>query len=96
MNVASATRRHRGSPIEPVELLRHVAGILECAGFSLLGDRLDRDDFLRRAQKHLRDIAGVLATCREHFDTAYVSHWAQELGLSELWTAIRRRASGMA
>lgn len=48
------------------------------------------------SEKHLRDIAGVLATCREHFDTAYVSHWAQELGLSELWTAIQRRASGTA
>ncbi len=48
------------------------------------------------SEKHLRNIAGVLATCRERFDVAYVSHWTQELGLAELWKAIQQRASGSA
>ncbi len=29
------------------------------------------------SEKHLRDIAGVLATCREQLDIAYVSHWCK-------------------
>ncbi len=48
------------------------------------------------SEKHLRDIAGVLATCREQFDLAYVSRSAQELGLAELWSAIQQRTSGRA
>ncbi len=45
------------------------------------------------SEKHLRDIAGVLKTSRDQIDLAYIHHWAHELGLDEIWSAIRKRTT---
>ena len=42
-------------------------------------------------EKHLRDIAGVLKTSAEEIDTAYIARWAKEMGLDDVWTAVRSR-----
>lgn len=47
---------------------------------------------LRGSEKHLRDIAGVLAISRDQLDFDYVQRWAQNMGLADLWTAILKRA----
>lgn len=38
-----------------------------------------------RSEKHLRDIAGVLRIQGEKIDRDYLTHWANELGVSEVW-----------
>jgi hypothetical protein len=43
------------------------------------------------SEKHLRDIAGVLKTSRDQIDMAYITRWAQEMGLGDLWSAIQER-----
>jgi hypothetical protein len=40
------------------------------------------------SERHLRDIAGMLRISRSEIDTKYVTEWAQQLGLSEIWKAI--------
>ena len=40
------------------------------------------------AQKHLRDIAGVLRISGEKIDASYIQEWAERLGLQEIWQAI--------
>ncbi len=44
------------------------------------------------AERHLRDIAGMLRISGPDIDTAYIDGWARELGLTEIWEAVRRRA----
>jgi hypothetical protein len=44
------------------------------------------------SEKHLRDIAGVLKTSRDQIDVAYITQWAQQLGLGDLWSAIQEKA----
>ena len=40
------------------------------------------------SDKHLRDIASVLKVSADRIDQQYVMHWAQRLGLSEVWNLI--------
>jgi hypothetical protein len=42
------------------------------------------------AEKHLRDIAGVLKTST-HIDGTYIDRWAAELGLTDIWRGIQER-----
>jgi hypothetical protein len=44
------------------------------------------------SDRHLRDIAGMLAVSGSDVDVDYVSHWARRLGVVDLWDATRRRA----
>jgi hypothetical protein len=46
------------------------------------------------SEKHPRDIAGVLKTSGEKIDMAYISRWAGEMGLADIWTAIQERVIG--
>jgi hypothetical protein len=46
-----------------------------------------------RSERHLRDIAGMLAISGSAIDAGYVEAWSQRLGLGEIWAAIRRRAT---
>jgi hypothetical protein len=43
------------------------------------------------SEKHLRDCAGVLRITSE-VDRAYISRWADELGVEELWRRVQLRA----
>lgn len=45
-----------------------------------------------RSDRHLRDIAGILAVSGAVIDAGYVDDWSRRLGLGEIWAAIRRRA----
>ena len=45
------------------------------------------------SEKHLRDIAGVLKTSREEIDMAYITRWAAEMGLGDLWKTIQEQTS---
>lgn len=44
-----------------------------------------------RSDKHLRDIAGMLKVSGSAIDLAYVSHWAAELDLADVWQAVLSR-----
>ena len=48
------------------------------------------------SEKHLRDITGILKISAGEVDTAYIAHWAQRLGLSEIWAAILKRVGEQA
>ena len=50
-------------------------------------------DYFRQggSEKHLRDITGVLKTSRDRIDSAYISAWADRLGLEEIWKMIMSR-----
>lgn len=41
--------------------------------------------------RHLRDVAGMLQSGREHIDVQRVADLAEEHGLSHIWTAVRQR-----
>lgn len=41
--------------------------------------------------KHLRDIASMLTVGEVQIDRAYIQHWAQTLGLTEIWDAVLAR-----
>lgn len=43
------------------------------------------------SEKHLRDITGMLLTSGEQIDRTYIEEWARNLGLLEIWSAIRTR-----
>lgn len=43
------------------------------------------------SEKHLRDITGIMKVSGDDVDRAYVTQWARELGLTEIWQAVRRR-----
>jgi hypothetical protein len=43
------------------------------------------------SDKHLRDIAGVLKTSHGQIDGAYITQWAQQLGLTEIWATVQAR-----
>ncbi len=43
------------------------------------------------SDKHLRDIASMLRTSGHQIDTTYIEHWAETLGLTEIWLAIGER-----
>ncbi len=44
-----------------------------------------------RSEKHLRDIAAMLQISGNEIDTAYIDHWAQQLGFTETWQALLNR-----
>lgn len=41
------------------------------------------------SEKHLRDITGIIKISGESLDKAYISKWADELGLNEIWEAVK-------
>ena len=41
------------------------------------------------SDRHLRDIAGMVAVSGPHLDVQYVSQWARRLGVADLWDATR-------
>jgi hypothetical protein len=43
------------------------------------------------AEKHLRDITGILKISGEMVDKDYIAEWSRQLGLTEIWDAIQRR-----
>ena len=45
------------------------------------------------AEKHLRDITGILKVSGDDVDYGYISEWAERLGLTEIWNAINDRIS---
>jgi hypothetical protein len=45
------------------------------------------------SEKHLRDIAGIMKASSGQVDRSYVAHWAEELGLKEIWDVILKRIS---
>lgn len=49
---------------------------------------------LSQQTKHLRDIRSMLASLEDQLDRAYVTGWAQRLGLNALWDAIQSQPSG--
>ena len=50
-------------------------------------------DFYREggSDKHLRDIAGTLKISGSKIDRAYITQWAEKLGLAEIWEALQQR-----
>lgn len=55
---------------------------------------LKKLEFFQRggSDKHLRDIGGILRVSGAKLDYGYLGDWAQRLGLSEEWRAVRARA----
>lgn len=47
-----------------------------------------------RSERHLRDIASILRISGTEIDMRYVDEWAQRLGLTDIWRAVRHRAMG--
>lgn len=43
------------------------------------------------SEKHLRDITGILKVSGDQVDRDYVTRWAAQLGVSDVWDAVRRR-----
>ena len=43
------------------------------------------------SEKHLRDIIGVLRSSQVQIDLPYVEQWVRQLGLNEVWAAIRKK-----
>jgi hypothetical protein len=46
---------------------------------------------LGESEKHIRDICGVLRTQGDRIDREYIRHWANEMGLNEIWDAVLAR-----
>lgn len=44
------------------------------------------------SEKHLRDIAGILAIGGEEIDLRYIAHWAGKRGLLKIWERIPRES----
>jgi len=44
------------------------------------------------AEKHLRDISGILRISGEQIDVTYIDEWSSRLGLTELWERVRTAA----
>lgn len=43
------------------------------------------------SEKHLRDIAGIIKISSDQVDNRYIDKWARELGLEEIWNAVKQR-----
>jgi hypothetical protein len=43
------------------------------------------------SEKHLRDITGIMKVSAGEINEAYISEWADRLGLRPIWDAIKRR-----
>jgi hypothetical protein len=48
------------------------------------------------SEKHLRDITGMLKISGEEIDRAYITEWADRLGLRQIWDMIQQRMKGPA
>ena len=46
------------------------------------------------SEKHLRDIAGIVKVSGNEVDRDYVSLWAKQMGLMDIWQALLRRLKG--
>lgn len=46
------------------------------------------------SDKHLRDVAAMLQVSGSEIDKGYISHWAQQLNLTEEWQAVVDRLPG--
>jgi hypothetical protein len=44
-----------------------------------------------RSEKHLRDILGILRVSGDSIDFTYLDRWARDLGLNDVWIAVRSR-----
>lgn len=44
-----------------------------------------------RSDRHLRDIAGIVAVSGPDLDLEYIAHWAARLDVLDLWHRARRR-----
>ncbi len=44
---------------------------------------------LSQQTKHLRDITAIVLTLGDKLDEAYIHHWAQQKGLTALWTELQ-------
>jgi hypothetical protein len=44
------------------------------------------------SDRHLRDIAGILAVSGADLDIQYIADWARRLGVVDLWQEVRHRA----
>jgi hypothetical protein len=47
------------------------------------------------SEKHLRDITGMLKISPDRIDQAYVTKWADQLGVTEIWRAVLKRISNV-
>ena len=43
------------------------------------------------SEKHLRDITGILRISGDDVDLRYIADWAERLGLTEIWEAVKNR-----
>jgi hypothetical protein len=43
------------------------------------------------SEKHLRDITGILKISVKEVDLDYITQWANQLGLIEIWDAVQKR-----
>jgi hypothetical protein len=43
------------------------------------------------SEKHLRDITGILRISGDEIDREYISRWAANLGLTDIWKAVLKR-----
>ena len=43
------------------------------------------------SEKHLRDITGMLAVSDQDIDQSYISSWARQLNLTDVWEAVLQR-----
>ena len=46
------------------------------------------------SDKHLRDIAGVLAVMDDEIDRAYIERWVRRLGLTDAWDLVTSNSRG--
>ncbi len=44
-----------------------------------------------KSEKHLRDITGIMKISGDELDLGYISRWAGELGVQEIWEQIKKR-----
>ena len=44
-----------------------------------------------RSEKHLRDIASMIAVSRSELDLFYIGEWAEKLGLDKIWDDILKK-----
>lgn len=46
-----------------------------------------------KSEKHLRDIDGILRISGTDLDTGYIDHWAEVLGVLEIWERLRKSSA---
>jgi len=43
---------------------------------------------ITESERQLQDVAGIIAVRGEALDLVYIRHWAQELGVLDLWETL--------